>query len=448
MAQQHQQQLRVADIFCGIGSFHISAEALGMRCVYACDNDPHVQKVYQAHFGMLPDGDIQKVVPETVPDHDILCAGFPCQPFSRMGNKRGSNEERGRVMDYAIDILRAKRPRAFILENVRGFLTSNGGEDFKRLEVMIEAAGYSFQQQILKCEDFGIPQTRHRVFMIGFRDGFPTGFQYPKPTGKCPTLSEYLGLDIMKPFSYTVRCFGRKSGVDNAKNWSAYKLKDGTVFEYTLDHVTKIQGFPDDFSWGGVPDSQKWKMLGNTIPTCLSRAILDAVGRHLQSQPEMPPMPLPPAVRPPPARKLIEDRLSKCSQKAKEAKKKRAREASSESSGGSEGEGAEESGSSDSESPSSSSSSESDCKGSSSASSRSPPAKKPHLATVLPVASKPKLATGTPPVPPVIQVQAQAQAVTTTPKFSMQLTVKSGAEFSMVLPAGTDEQIVLLKIVS
>lgn len=326
------KQLRISDLFCGIGSMTMVGEDLGMRCVFACDNDPFVKKAYHAHFGVLPDGDIKNIKPETVPDHDILCAGFPCQPFSRMGNKRGSNEERGRVMDYAIDILRVKRPRAYILENVRGLMSSNGGEDFKRLEGMIRDAGYSFQHQMLRCEDFGIPQTRHRVFMVGFRDGHPAGFQYPKPLGKSPSLSEFLGMSFVKAMSNTVRCSGRKSGVDNAKNWSAYRLKDGTIFEYELEHVTKLQGFPADFKWGGVPESQRWKMLGNTIPTCLSKAILGAVANHLNAFPERAPEPISARAHPPPARKIIEKRLSQCEKETAMRKQKSAIAEESESS--------------------------------------------------------------------------------------------------------------------
>lgn len=306
------KQLKIADLFCGIGSMTMVGEELGMQCVFACDNDLHVKKTYYAQYGVAPDGDIREISPETVPDHDILCAGFPCQPFSRMGNKRGSNEERGRVMDFAIDILRVKRPRCFILENVRGLLSSNAGEDFKRLESMVKDAGYSFQHQLLKCEDFGIPQTRHRVFMVGFRDGYPGGFRFPTSTGKCPTLGEFLGMDIVKPMSNTIRCSGRKSGVDNSKNWSAYRLRDGTIFEYTIEHALKMQGFPADFKWGDVPDSQKWKMLGNTIPTCLSKAILQSVGKHLSAFPEKPAKLLPLIEHPPPVRSIIEKRLLKC----------------------------------------------------------------------------------------------------------------------------------------
>lgn len=319
-------QLRIIDLFCGIGSMHIAAEELGMKCVYACDNDPHVRKAYQAHFGVLPDGDIRDVDAQTVPDHDILCAGFPCQPFSRMGNKKGTNEERGRVVDYAIDILRTKRPRAFVLENVRGLLNSNNGEDFKRLKEMVAAAGYSFQHQLLKCEDFGIPQTRHRVFMVGFRDGYPEGFAYPIGQGVCPTLATFLGVDVVKTLSNTVRCSGRRSGVDNTKNWSAYRLKDGSVFEYELEHATKLQGFPLDFDWGGAPDSQRWKMLGNTIPTCLSKAILAAVGAHLKSRPERPAAPLPIVPHPPPARTIIEKHLQDCEQKTMEKKQRKVKD--------------------------------------------------------------------------------------------------------------------------
>jgi site-specific DNA-cytosine methylase len=238
-----------------------------------------------------------------------------------MGNKRGTNEERGRVVDYAIDILRVKRPRAFILENVRGLINSNSGEDLKRLRNMIADAGYSFQHQLLKCEDFGIPQTRHRVFMVGMRDGYPPNFQYPKPLGKCPRLDDFLGVDIVKTMSNTVRCSGRKSGVDNAKNWSAYRLKDGSVIEYDVEQVTKLQGFPLDFNWGGAPESQKWKMLGNTIPTCLSRAMLESVMNHIMSCDEKPAKSLMLIPHPPPARIIIEKHLDECDKEAIDRKR-------------------------------------------------------------------------------------------------------------------------------
>ena len=313
------QQLRIADVFCGIGSFHIAGEELGMRCVWACDNDVHAKRVYSLNYGIMPDDDIKKIDLLTIPDHDIMCAGFPCQPFSRMGNKRGSNEDRGRIVDYAIDILALKRPRAAVFENVRGFLSSNGGEDFKRFQSMVQAAGYSVQHQMLKCEDFGIPQTRHRVFIVCLRDGYPEGFKFPLPMTGCPTLSEYLGLNFVKRMSNTVRCSGRKSGVDNGKNWSAYRLQDGSVIEYTLDQVTRLQGFPPDFQWGTTPDSQRWRCLGNTIPTCLSRVILQSVKDHLLAHPEKPAktITLPLATSHlPPARVIIEQRLQQCEQQA------------------------------------------------------------------------------------------------------------------------------------
>ena len=378
---------------------------------------------------MAPEGDIRKVNPVTVPDHDIMTAGFPCQPFSRMGNKRGTNEERGRVMDYAVDILRVKRPRAFILENVRGLLTSNGGEDFKRLESMIKEAGYSFQHQLLRCEDFGIPQTRHRVFMIGFRDGKPPGFQYPKPLGNTPTLSEYLGIEVVKQFSNTVRCSGRKSGVDNAKNWSAYRMKDGSVIEYTLDQVAKVQGFPDDFEWGGVPDSQRWKMLGNTIPTCLSRVILDAVAKHLNNNPEMPAIPLPPAQHPPPARKLIEDRLADCSKRSAEKKRAREQKEREEEGDGSEGEDEEL------ETPVDVKAFETPEKEDFQV---EPPLKKPREtppATLDQIIEQP--------APPPQQVRVPQVSATAM----MHLTVKSGSEFTFSLPESIKEQSLVIKIV-
>jgi DNA (cytosine-5)-methyltransferase 1 len=486
------KQLRIADVFCGIGSMTMVGEELGMRCVFACDNDAHVKKAYQAQYGVLPDGDIKEVKPETVPDHDILCAGFPCQPFSRMGNKRGTNEDRGRIMDYAIDILRVKRPRAFILENVRGLLSSNGGEDFKRLEDMIKSAGYSFQHQMLRCEDFGIPQTRHRIFMVGFRDGHPPGFQYPKPLGKCPSLSEFLGMEVVKPMSNTVRCSGRKSGVDNAKNWSAYRLKDGTVFEYNLEHVTKLQGFPLDFNWGGAPESQRWKMLGNTIPTCLSRAILTSVAKHLEAFPEKPAEIISACAHPPPARKIIEKRLSQCEKDTVDRKKKKSKGEEEEEE---EDDDDEEESESEAEAekppvsrkrPASQAPAKNNVE--KSAPKRPPAKKRPDVVvqkkkreeedeeeeedsddeeSPKPVTKKPRLDAPPPPpaltnpstlavppapktvptaLPPRTPAEVHAPGVITN-NFVMQLTIKSGTQMTLSIPDGILEQQYLLRII-
>jgi DNA (cytosine-5)-methyltransferase 1 len=293
--------MRIIDVFCGIGSYRISAEELGMRCAFACDIDPHAQKVYYRNFGMRPDSDIRTIDPVKVPDHDILCAGFPCSAGPRSSSKgKFDTVVQDRLDECVAEIVRVKRPRAFVFDNVRGFLSSNCGQDFGRFKSLINEIGYSLHHQIIKCEDFGIPQTKHRVFMVGFRDDRPDGgFAFPKGNAsECPPLGEYLGLPIVKIFSNTVRCSGRKSGVDNTKNWSAYRLQDGNVVEFDLDHVKKLQGFPESFDLEDVPESQKWKLFGNTIPTCMTRIILQAVMNHLKR-------PAPP--HPPVASSPIED---------------------------------------------------------------------------------------------------------------------------------------------
>ena len=280
-------QLRIADVFCGMGSFNVAAEKLDMRCVYACDIDPVVQKVYMAQFGIMPESDIRRIDYARVPDHDILCIGFPCvnTPKNSSSTASASNTNEYLVA-RTFEIVKKKKPQAFIIETARGLLTSNSGNDLKLLEKSIKDMGYEMHAQLLKCEDFGIPQTRHRLFIVGLPKVNSRGFQFPKPLAKpCPTLGEYLEEDIVKPLSNTIRSTGRGVGVDNPKNWSSYKLKSGDIFEYTLDHALKMQGFPEDFDWANVPEAQRWKLVGNTIPTCLSLAILGAVKTHLLNPP-------------------------------------------------------------------------------------------------------------------------------------------------------------------
>jgi site-specific DNA-cytosine methylase len=276
-------QLRIADVFCGMGSFNVAAEELNMRCVYACDGDSNVQKSYVSQFGIAPDGDLKKTDLQKIPEHDILCISFPYQSTSRTPGTNPNDV----MIARAIEILRVKRPKAYVMEHGRGLLTSNNGEDFRTLETMIKTTGYSVSTQLLKCEDFGIPQTRHRIFIVGFpnSNSQALSFKFPSGANVSPkqTLSEFLDMDIAKPLSNTIRSSGRKVGIDNPKNWSAYRLKDGTEFEYELEHVIKLQGFPLDFEWGNIPEVQKWKIVGNTIPTCLTKALLGSIKNFLLS---------------------------------------------------------------------------------------------------------------------------------------------------------------------
>ena len=170
------------DLFAGLGGFRIALESLGAKCVYSNEWDIPVQEVYAANFGDTPDGDITKVDEKTIPDHDILCAGFPCQAFSISGKQRGFEDSRGTLFFDVARIVKEKKPKVVFLENVKNFASHDGGRTLQVVRKTLEDLGYSFYHKVLNAVDYGIPQKRERIYMICFRNDVQiTPFEYPKP---------------------------------------------------------------------------------------------------------------------------------------------------------------------------------------------------------------------------------------------------------------------------
>lgn len=170
------------DLFAGLGGFRIALESLGAKCVYSNEWDEAAQRVYADNFGDIPEGDITKVNEQTIPDHDILCAGFPCQAFSISGKQRGFEDSRGTLFFDVARIVRAKRPKIVFMENVKNFATHDGGKTLSVVRSTMEELGYRFYQKVLNAVDYGVPQKRERIYMVCFRNDLNIGeFQYPKP---------------------------------------------------------------------------------------------------------------------------------------------------------------------------------------------------------------------------------------------------------------------------
>lgn len=167
--------LKFIDLFAGLGGFHLALKKLGHQCVFSCEIDGQLRALYEKNFGIKPEGDIRKVDFAKIPDHDILCAGFPCQPFSKATptNKRIGFQypEKGELFDTVIGILRAKRPRYFILENVQNIRNHDNGETWRKIRTDLKSAGYEMEEECFSPHQFGIPQIRRRVFIVGNRDG-------------------------------------------------------------------------------------------------------------------------------------------------------------------------------------------------------------------------------------------------------------------------------------
>jgi DNA (cytosine-5)-methyltransferase 1 len=170
------------DLFAGLGGFRIALESLGARCVYSSEWDVPVQKVYADNFGDIPEGDITKVDENTIPDHDILCAGFPCQAFSISGKQRGFEDSRGTLFFDVARIVKAKNPKVVFMENVKNFATHDGGHTLEVVKGTMEELGYTFYQKVLNAVDYGIPQKRERIYMVCFRNDLHIdSFTYPQP---------------------------------------------------------------------------------------------------------------------------------------------------------------------------------------------------------------------------------------------------------------------------
>ncbi|HEV2177130.1 MAG TPA: DNA (cytosine-5-)-methyltransferase [Terriglobia bacterium] len=185
--------MRFIDLFAGLGGFHLALKRLGNNCVFASEIDTTLRELYEANYGIRPAGDILSVPICEVPDHDILCAGSPCQPFSKAGEQQGVECPKwGNLLGHMLRIARARKPRFILLENVPNLKRHNGGETWEDLERQFQNAGYAVAFAYLSPHQFGIPQIRERMFIVGSRDGLGN-FRWPvPPEGAEPNLSSAL----------------------------------------------------------------------------------------------------------------------------------------------------------------------------------------------------------------------------------------------------------------
>ncbi|MDQ6979327.1 MAG: HpaII family restriction endonuclease [Mariprofundaceae bacterium] len=283
------------DLFAGIGGFHLAMHRLGGTCVFASEIDAHARKTYEHNFKVLSpalfqnnlfNDDIRSISPEDIPDFDVLCGGFPCQPFSQAGHKRGFSDshksERGNLFFNIVDIIQAKQPKAFFLENVRGIVNHDQGKTFAIIKkILEEELGYSFYYKVVKASDYGLPQLRPRVFMMGFRDeGVLKSFSFPPAVPLKFTMSDVWGGVCSREIGFTLRVGGRGSRIDDRRNWDAY-LVDGEVKKLMPEQARMMQGFPDDFIFP-VPYTQAMKQLGNSVAVDAVQACGKALLQHMR----------------------------------------------------------------------------------------------------------------------------------------------------------------------
>ncbi|EOX4182495.1 HpaII family restriction endonuclease [Vibrio cholerae] len=277
------------DLFAGIGGFHLALSQLGMKAVFASEIDKHARQTYAANHHIEPESfneDIRSLNPYDVPDHDILCAGFPCQPFSQAGHKKGfedgKDSERGNLFFSIVDILEAKRPKAFILENVRGLVNHDNGNTFKVIQEHLIELNYSISFEVLKASSYGKPQHRPRIYIVGFNKDLvdtTTPFEFPRPIPLETTMSDIWEGDCEREIGFTLRVGGRGSSIDDRRNWDSYRV-NGEVKQLTPKEGRRMMGFPDSFI---LPNSitQAMKQLGNSVCVDVVRHIGQSVSNYL-----------------------------------------------------------------------------------------------------------------------------------------------------------------------
>lgn len=168
------------DLFAGLGGFRLAVESFGGECVFSSDFDKSVADVYERNFGERPAGDITKIAAEDIPEHDILCAGFPCQPFSISGKKAGFKDTRGTLFFDIARIVKHHKPKMVFLENVKNFATHDKGRTLKTVVNTLEELGYTVHYKLLNASHYGVPQSRIRIYIVAFRNDIPSqDFQFP-----------------------------------------------------------------------------------------------------------------------------------------------------------------------------------------------------------------------------------------------------------------------------
>lgn len=334
------------DLFAGIGGIRLAFQEEKGRCVATSEWDKFAQKTYRLNFGEMPLGDITGIAARDLPDHDILLAGFPCQPFSQAGLKKGFFDTRGTLFFDIQRILTEKRPAAFLLENVKQLRGHNGGntlktiltilrghttgvrqqrEMLKGVEIGAEARAtlltplnYWVDYRILRARDFGVPQNRERIFIVGFdRDRFPAGFDFdkafsfPEGAGVETRVGDILEKRVDPKYTISDRLwqghqrrrrehrdkgngFGYSlfhAGSEYANTISARYYKDGSEIlirqartnprKLTPRECARLQGFPDDFLIP-VSDAQAYRQFGNSVAVPVVRALAKEMKKTLQ----------------------------------------------------------------------------------------------------------------------------------------------------------------------
>lgn len=309
---QKTRPLRFIDLFAGIGGMRMAFERAGARCVFTSEYDKYAAQTYRANFEGEVHGDITAIEPGSIPNHEILIAGFPCQPFSiagvskkkSLGRSHGFEDPtQGTLFFNVKEILRLKRPRAFLLENVKNLVSHDSGNTFRIIcRSLVEDLGYDVHWRVLDARTL-VPQHRERIFIVGFRE--PRDFVWPRLPKQVKRLEEVLEAQVSAKYTLSDRLwdylqgyaqkhrergngfgFGKFGPQDIARTLSARYYKDGSEIlidqgrknprRLTPRECARLMGFPDRFKIE-VSDTRAYKQFGNSVVVPLVRTVAEAM---------------------------------------------------------------------------------------------------------------------------------------------------------------------------
>ena len=321
------EKLKVASLFCGCGGTDVGLlgdfdflgkhyESNGMEIVYANDIDDNACNIFKENFGITPDNrDIREVKSEEIPEFDILTGGFPCQSFSIIAQnpkRLGVKDERGKLFFEMCRILRERQPKCFIAENVKGILTANKKSAFPLILKEFEESGYDVQYRILNSANYGVPQKRERVIIVGFRKDLNIDFSFPdveiEDENNFAPLKKVIEKKVDEKYFFSERAVagmmkkresmnkGRAQDINKPCNTVGAHLAkvslnstDPVLMEgkryrrFTTREVARIQSFPDDFELVGSEAAQ-YRALGNAIPPVMFWYVAKSVKEELQDK--------------------------------------------------------------------------------------------------------------------------------------------------------------------
>ena len=309
------------DLFAGIGGFHLALSSFNAECVFASEWDIAAAKVYENNFGIKPFGDITQISEQDIPEHDILCGGFPCQAFSVSGKQKGFKDTRGTLFFDIARIVKFHKPKILFLENVKNLERHDNGKTLKVIIGTLNDLGYDAFHKVLNASDYGLPQNRERIFIVCFRNDLQVKkFEFPKPNKKNTSLYHIIeenpkakvilrnDISIYKDFNPQINIFGEEelpnkpiqigkvnkggqgeriySPYGHACTLSAYGggagsktgiyYINGILRKLSIRECARVQGFPDDFILDDN-QGQAYKQFGNSVAVNVLKEILNKI---------------------------------------------------------------------------------------------------------------------------------------------------------------------------